>query len=117
MSFNTQSMGPQNPFPSAFLLAGSPAICSNCFAPCLVVIPSLQVTMSTPAMKPEPANCPCPVASQSPKLPPILVSMQFHNWRWEHCRASATFLPGGKPLAPVLMIYLEQGLITVGVGG
>lgn len=51
---------------------------------------------------------PCPVASQSPKLPPIPVSMQLHNWTWEHCRASATFLPGGKPLAPVLMIYLEK---------
>lgn len=63
MSFNTQSMGPQNPIPSAFLLAGSPAICSNCFASCLVVIPSLQVTVSTSAMKPPPANC--PVASES----------------------------------------------------
>lgn len=26
-------------------------------------------------------------------------------------------LPGGKPLAPALTTYLEQGLVTVGVGG
>lgn len=76
-------MGPQKPIPRVFPPASGPAICSNHFPSCLV-ISSLQMTSSTPAMRPPPGSCPCPTAFLSGSKVQSLIDPrqhQLHNWK------------------------------------
>jgi len=109
--FNTRSMGPQNPIPSAFPLASGPAIFSNRFASCLVVIPDLQVTASTPATRPAPGSCPRPTAFQSPESHRSPSACNSTTGETGALQSISHVLPGGKPLAPALTIYLEEETI------
>lgn len=106
--FNTRSMGPQKPIPSASPLASGPAICSNHFASCLVVVPDLQVTASAPATRPPPGSCPCPTAFQSPKSHRSPSACNSTTGQMGALQSISHVLPGEKPLAPALTIYLEE---------
>lgn len=106
--FNTRSMRPQNPIPSAFPLASGSAICSNRFASRLVVVPDLQVTASTPATRPPPGSCPHPTAFQSPKSHRSPSACNSSAGEMGALQSISHVLPGGKPLAPALTTYLEE---------